>query len=276
VNVALRAVHDALSGQGEPAVLWSSLMAALCRQAGTDGVAGTSTLRPVLRSVGCEGTASEWLTNLRLLKVVDDDGQIDRERASLVGAALELVADSFAPLGPQSTWAPVATLPPELRVQLHPPPIRHTAGVLLDLVDRATREIHLTAPFADQHAVEFLTQPLIAAGRRGVEISIVTSSGHANLFADAARQWNADPEIRSALRLSEVQTHLSPLGSHAKVLVVDSERGYVGSANLTSAGLGRQVEIGVELAGPQVADLARVLIALDRIGTPVLTAGGHR
>jgi phosphatidylserine/phosphatidylglycerophosphate/cardiolipin synthase-like enzyme len=228
----------------------------------------------VLRSVGCEGTAGEWLANLRLLKVIDADGQIDRDRASLVGAALELAADSFDPLGPASTWAPVATLPPELRAVLQPPPLRHTAGVLLDLIDRAAEDIRIAAPFADRHAVEFLTQPLIGASHRGVDVTVVTSLGHATLFADLADRWT--PDVRSRLRVSEVQTHLSPLGSHAKVLVADSERGYVGSANLTSAGLSRQMEIGVELDGPQVADLTKMLIALDRIGTLVLTAGGRR
>ena len=57
-------------------------------------------------------------------------------------------------------------------------------------------------------------------------------------------------------------------------MVVDSEYGYVGSANLTAAGFGRHVEIGVELAGPQVAELARVLAALERAGRATLTVGG--
>lgn len=276
MNVALRAVHEALRGPPGPGARWSSFIAELSRHVGADGAAGTPALRHVLRSAGYEGTAGEWLANLRLLEVVDADGRIDRDRAALVGAALELAADSFDPLGPASTWAPVATLPPELRAVLQPPPLRHTAGVLLDVIDRAANDIRIAAPFADRPAVEFLTQPLIGAGHRGVDVTVVTSPGHASLFAEPARQWNSGPGTRSRLRVSEVQTHLSPLGSHAKVLVADSEHGYVGSANLTSAGLSRHMEIGVELAGPQVADLTRVLIALDRIGTLVLTSDGHR
>jgi phosphatidylserine/phosphatidylglycerophosphate/cardiolipin synthase-like enzyme len=50
---------------------------------------------------------------------------------------------------------------------------------------------------------------------------------------------------------------------------VDRTRGYVGSANLTSAGLARNIEIGVELAGPDVADLAQILSALERLGASV-------
>src|SRR6266487_3730299 len=152
--------------------------------------------------------------SLGVVTFKEADGRSDRDRASLVVAALELAADSFDPLGPASTWAPVATLPPELRAVLQPPPLRHTAGVLLDLIDRATDDIRIAAPFADRPAVAFLTQPLIGASHRGVEVTVVTSPGHATFFAELARQWNPAPGTRSRLRVSEVQTHLSPLGSH--------------------------------------------------------------
>ena len=273
MNVALRAVHDALATQGEPSGRWQSLVAALTDRVGAAGRLDGPELRPVLRSHGCGGTAGEWLANLRLLGVVSADGRLDVRRAESVGTALELAADSFSTLRAAPFWAPVATLPNELRALLRPPPLRHTAGVLLGLIDRATQEILLAAPFVDPHAVTFLADSLIGAGRRSVTVTVITSLGQAVHFSELGRRWNADAEVRGRLRVSEVQTHLSSLGSHAKVIVVDSERGYVGSANLTAAGLARHVEIGVELAGPQVAELARVLAALERVGATALTAG---
>ena len=44
-------------------------------------------------------------------------------------------------------------------------------------------------------------------------------------------------------------------------------------ANVTAAGFGRHVEIGVEVAGPQVRVLERMLDALQRRGTVVIDAG---
>lgn len=273
MNIALRAVHDALATKGEPAVGWLSLIGALANRVGADGRVEGPELRPVLRSLGCGGTTGEWLANLRLLGVLGADGRLDARRAESVATALDLAADSFSALGTTPFWAPVATLPNELRPLLRPPPLRHTAGVLLDLVDRATQEIRLAAPFVDPDAVDFLADSLIGAGRRSVTVAVVTSVGQSVHFVELAQRWDAEPDVRGRLRVAEVQTHLSSLGSHAKVIVVDSLRGYVGSANLTAAGLGRHVEIGVELAGPQVAELTRVLAALERAGSTTLTAG---
>jgi phosphatidylserine/phosphatidylglycerophosphate/cardiolipin synthase-like enzyme len=273
VNVALRAVHDALATKGDPSATWRSLIGALAGLGGTERSVEARELQAVLRSIGCGGTSGEWMANLRLLAVVDADQRIDARRADSVATALELAADSFSALGAAPSWAPVATLPNELRMLLRLPPLRHTAGVLLDLVDRATREIRLAAPFVDADAVDFLADSLVGAGRRSVSVDVITSVGQGIHFVKLAQRWNAEREVRGRLRISEVKTHLSSLGSHAKVLVVDSQRGYVGSANLTAAGLGRHVEIGVELAGAQVAELTSVLAALDRAGSTTLTAG---
>lgn len=273
MNIALRAVHDALATKGEASTGWLSLVAALADRVGAEGCVEAPELRPVLRSLGCGGSAGEWLANLRLLGVLRADGRLDARRAESVATALELAADSFSALGTAPHWAPVATLSNELRPLLRPPPLRHTAGVLLDLIDRATQEIRLAAPFVDPDAVDFLAESLVGAGRRSVAVAVITSVGQGVHFVELARRWNAEPAVRGRLRVSEVQTHLSSLGSHAKVLVVDSQRGYVGSANLTAAGLGRHVEIGVEVVGPQVAELTRVLAALERAGSTSLTAG---
>jgi phosphatidylserine/phosphatidylglycerophosphate/cardiolipin synthase-like enzyme len=145
--------------------------------------------------------------------------------------------------------------------------VRQTGGVLLELIDSALTEIQLAIPFVDDSAVEYLLSALLGAGRRGADVIVVTSTGNGHKFLAVSREW-AD-KASGVLRITEVATHLSPLGSHAKALVVDRTRGYVGSANLTSAGLARNIEIGVELAGPDVADLAQILSALERLGASV-------
>ena len=52
------------------------------------------------------------------------------------------------------------------------------------------------------------------------------------------------------------------LASHAKVLLADGKKAYIGSANLTEHGMARFVEIGVLLYGPQAKQLWRVLQAI--------------
>lgn len=214
------------------------------------------------------------MSNLRLLGVLDPAGRFDSCKAESVGEALCLAADSFDALQSTQSWALVATMPPKLHALLHPPPMRQTGGVLLELVDGARKEIIIPAPFTDARAVTFLTDSFLAAGRRGVVVIVVTSPGEAPPFADLAKKWPSNSP--GMLGVTEVLTDLSPLGSHAKVLAVDRSRGYVGSANITGAGLGRHLEIGVEVSGPQIEQLVEVLIALERVGTHVLLAGPVR
>jgi phosphatidylserine/phosphatidylglycerophosphate/cardiolipin synthase-like enzyme len=143
--------------------------------------------------------------------------------------------------------------------------------VFLELIDRARDRLRLAVPFIDPSGAEFLGGSLTTAGRRGVAVSVITSEGNGDRFSELATSW---PAGRATLTVTEIRTELSSLGSHAKVLVADGERGYVGSANLTAAGLGRHVEIGVEVGGPQVEELTRVLDALERAGRRVLVGGG--
>lgn len=264
MNVALRAVHDALRGTDGPSARWTRLLARIDQHSSAttideEGVAG------ILQSMGVRCSANQWWTNLRTLGVLDSDGHINREVARSVATALELAGDSFDIVGSQATWAPVATLPPEVNAEMRPPALRQTAGVLLELIDRATTLIRMAAPFVDSQAMRFLFGALEAARRRGVDIRVVTSVGRGMEFATLG--VGSDDRSMGQLRVTEVRTDLSSLGSHAKVLVVDDRWAYVGSANLTAAGFGRHVEIGVEVTGPQVEDLARLLLALERLGT---------
>lgn len=269
VNVALRAVWEALGSSAEAGSRWREVIGELSARTNPGTRVDREAIAGSLRSCAVGGSAGAWAAQLRQLGVIGADGSLDPPRCEAVAGALDLVGDSFKPLGPRSAWALVATLPPELRSLLDPPPVRQTGGVLLELIDSALTEIQLAIPFVDDAAVEYLLSALLSAGRRGAAATITTSTTNGRRFSELGVRW---PRGASAgLKVIEVATHLSPLGSHAKALVVDRARGYVGSANLTSAGLGRNIEIGVELTGPDVVDLSRILSALERLGTMVET-----
>jgi len=271
MNVALRAVWEALGSSEQGASKWRQLMGQLSARVDAGRLANGEAVASALRSCGIGGSASAWLAHLRRLGVVDQLGRLDADRSEAAAVALDLVGDSFRSLGHSAGWALVATLPQELRSLIDPPPLRQTGGVLLELIDGCSLDLQLAMPFVDDAAVAYLLEALLGAGRRGTAASVITSTNNGRKFSELARRWPRGSS--GAFRVIEVATHLSPLGSHAKALVVDRSRGYVGSANLTSAGLGRNIEIGVEITGPQVTDLSRVLTALERLGTTVETAG---
>jgi phosphatidylserine/phosphatidylglycerophosphate/cardiolipin synthase-like enzyme len=269
MNVALRAIHEGLGSHGDRSERWALFVSHLIGRCGSDPVLDVDTVKPCLVSSGLTVSATEWLRHLHALAVVDGSGRVNRQRATDVGTALDLVGDSFDIPAPRANWAPVATLPTEIRFLMRPQPLRQTAGVLLGLIDRSVESLMLAAPFIDSPAVAFLRESIAASLRRGVRVHVLTSSGRGrelnHLIHDACRSRNG------RLVVTEVHTEMSSLGSHAKVLLVDRTEAYVGSANLTAAGLGRHVEIGVELSGPQVEDLARLLDAVERLGTRMVS-----
>src|SRR6266540_6152461 len=91
VNVALRAVHEALASSGEPADRWRSFVAELSGPGGPHGHPQVSEVGTALRTAGVGGSASGWLGHLRLLGVIAPDGRLDDRRADEVATALELV-----------------------------------------------------------------------------------------------------------------------------------------------------------------------------------------
>lgn len=264
MNLALRTLHERLRGGGDPAMVWARLCAAMHAQGDADPCADPAA---VAISIGLRGTATEWRRDLRLLGVIAADGGWVESRAHAVRCALELVGDSFDVVTPAAGWAPVATVPRPLRELLRPPAVRQTAGVLLELIDGATSEVVLATPYVDQPAVSAVAGALATARGRGVDVQVITSPGRGQEFAGLG---GGELALGGAVRVTEVRTEISPLGSHAKVLVVDRERAYIGSANLTSAGLERHLEVGVVVYGQQVGELARLLAAMQRLGQPIL------
>jgi len=263
LNVALRSLHDRLQASGDAKEEWTRIAAAAAA-AGGGQRRGRIDVAAITSALGVRGPAADWLRDLRTLRVLADDDVWDVQRAASVAVALELAADSFQLVETTETWAPVATLPHSLLNLLRPPAMRQTTGVLLELIDSACDEVLLASPYVDQPAVRAIASALLDARRKGVDVRVITSPGRAQGFASFATQV----ESCRAVKITEVRTEISPLGSHAKVLVVDRQRAYVGSANLTAAGLERNIEVGVEIKGVQVRELARLITALERLGVP--------
>ncbi len=220
-------------------------------------------LKEWLRLSGLREPVGQWRACLTLLGVLTADHRLDEVVGQDVATALRFVGDSFKPRPVQGRWALVATVPPDVAIR---PPMRRTAGVIIDQIERARRSLLLAAPFADASALRFLEQSLLAAAGRGVQIRILTSADSTPAVQELGERWPTDGATRPLLVITALTTGMSTLGSHAKVVVVDGQHAYVGSANLTAAGLGRHVELGVEVEGAEVQELSRLLLSLSRFG----------
>lgn len=208
-----------------------------------------STDRPAARRVGLDPD---------LVDVLRGQFGKDRDRirtACREGAVWVLGRRSVTVAEP---WDLVASLPPGASL---PAGLRYTtAETLAHLVMGARRSLRLAAPFIDRSGLSFLGDALAAATQRGValEILLPTRSTHADDALD---------ELRETIRMSGSITRFSVSRlrydapwAHLKVLTSDTSSAYIGSANVTGAGLtGHNLELGVLVRGPAVSVVERVL-----------------
>jgi phosphatidylserine/phosphatidylglycerophosphate/cardiolipin synthase-like enzyme len=177
------------------------------------------------------------------------------DRACDLGAAWVMGRRSVTTAEP---WELVASLPGGTRL---PSGLRRTTGeTLVQLAVGATRTLRLAAPFIDSVAMSFLADSLAAATARGVSLEVLlpTRSTHADsALSELERVVRADGDIT---RFSVAALQDDAPWAHLKVLSSDATAAYIGSANVTKAGIAdRNLELGILVLGPAVATVEKVL-----------------
>jgi phosphatidylserine/phosphatidylglycerophosphate/cardiolipin synthase-like enzyme len=172
-----------------------------------------------------------------------------------LGAAWVLGRRSVANAEP---WDLVASLPRNTPL---PPGLTRTTGeTLVQLVTQSTTALRLAAPFLDLPGISHLADGLAAATARGVRLEILlpTRSTHAG---GALRELRAAvARDGSSANLSVVALRDDAPWAHLKALTADSQAAYIGSANVTGAGLaGPNLELGILVRGPAVVVVEQVL-----------------
>ena len=151
----------------------------------------------------------------------------------------------------EHSWAAVASIPPNM--ELPKGLDRTTAETLIGLANHAAERLRMAAPYMDVQGLGYLMDSLVAATLRRVEVEIVRSvSGQREDVALAVLLANVrgNGDIRFFNVLEPREGVPFP---HLKVMTVDGNTAYVGSANLTAAALkSRNLEFGVLVEGSQV------------------------
>ncbi len=145
-------------------------------------------------------------------------------------------------------------------------PSRQTERVLLDVIDRATKELFVVSFVA--YNVENVLSALQRAINRGIEISILfestkTHGGKIDIDSIGSFAKRLDKANFYHWSSNEKDDDGYTGSVHAKCVVADSEVAFITSANLTTAALERNMELGVLIKGGVVPDqLNRHLQAL--------------
>lgn len=195
--------------------------------------------------------------------IVDrDTGSLDRIRLERVTRCAEVLSERTSP--PENEL--VATIP-EGETSIDE---RHFGPLLLrlrELVERADDDIFLITPFFSEKIADRLVNPLNAAARRGVDITVTTrylTYGQKDYNRDFVRVLYEYDEIRDRTHLFEYVRDVDDRGGtvHAKMLIVDETACYLGTANLTHRGLRDNLELGVILRDMSVSKLRDLVESL--------------
>jgi cardiolipin synthase len=133
-------------------------------------------------------------------------------------------------------------------------PVRHTEQVLREVIDSARQQLFIVSFVA--YEVESVVQALNKAHKRGVGISLLLESSDRHggrVSVDSVKKmreavlgarvfiWSADAKQRDTGGLGGVV--------HAKCAVADGRIAFITSANLSTAAMERNMELGVMIEG---------------------------
>lgn len=149
----------------------------------------------------------------------------------------------------------VATLPRDMG-----PLARSTRSVLLEMLREAAKEI-LVVGFEVRE--KDLLAELGKAAARGVRVYIICDQGRQS-WKHVRSAWPGSSEPATIYYNSAPDGPEGPTLMHGKSILVDSKRLFISSANLTSGGLDRNIELGALIEGPAVQKAREIYARLMR------------
>jgi len=142
--------------------------------------------------------------------------------------------------------------------------------VLTRVFDAAREEILITNPYF--LPTDDLVTSLAAAARRGVRVEIMLPAHNNHLLAGLASEHILGPLLDEGV---SAWLWLGPM-IHAKTVVADRQWSVVGSSNLDSLSLRKNLEFDIEMHGSAIGEQLRSIFARDRENCQPFTAEDWR
>lgn len=152
-------------------------------------------------------------------------------------------------------------------------PVRHTEQVLCEVIRSAERRLFIMSFVA--YEVESIKAELLLASERGVRIDVLMEQSESEGGRSSAKSLQV---MRQAVPSANLYYRVGKDGSrpqgvvHGKCAVADGTTAFITSANLTTAAMERNMEVGVLIRGGRLPDeLHSHLEALVRMRIAELT-----
>lgn len=194
----------------------------------------------------------------RRIGVINPDGTSNIATAAELVRICDLLSRvSPAPALPVNEPDLVFTAPPGVPIE----PVVRLDLLVADVIRMSTISLHIGGPFWNEGGLAILDPVVIPALERGVTLDLwLHTSG--DDYISVPRDWIA--RLRDHGQVTEHWYQSVGVSlMHAKFVIADVHRGYLGTANLTSLGMSAHVEIGTELTARQCQQLVSFLVLLD-------------
>jgi HKD family nuclease len=148
------------------------------------------------------------------------------------------------------------------------------------LIRSAEKELLIINPFFDAAGIERIINDLLGAASSGVKTKIVVREyGQHETLTECVDTIIDNFISNGSARLLQVRDYYKKLDHqiyaiHSKIIIADSAKCYVGSANLTMSSFYSNLELGVLLKGRTVRPVRSLFENLWKISTPIFPAGG--
>ena len=146
----------------------------------------------------------------------------------------------------------------------------NTKDSLIELASQADQRLVIVSPFLDGEGLDWIGQLFESTGKKSIKRTLIVR-GRDETETETLAKHSADLAARNVDLLTYAISHAPSLRSpaietfHAKILLADVDKAYVGSANMTRWSRDFSMECGVIIRGPSVRPLATLVDAMIKI-----------
>jgi phosphatidylserine/phosphatidylglycerophosphate/cardiolipin synthase-like enzyme len=142
--------------------------------------------------------------------------------------------------------------------------LHDTKDSLIELASHAQERFTIVSPFLDDEGLEWVGQLFEASSRKSVEKTLIVRGRNADQL-EVLSTHNPELEAWSAKVFTYAIAHDSDTRTqvvetfHAKIIIADASKAYIGSANMNRSSRDFSMECGVIISGPCVKPVAALV-----------------
>lgn len=151
--------------------------------------------------------------------------------------------------------------------------LHDTRDSLHSLAKNAEKRLVIMSPFLDEYGMEWAEELFSASSSASAKVLIVRAIDSNSMRALQARRTNLEARgvrlLRYAITHERTERESAIESFHAKIILSDSLRAYIGSSNMNRASRDISLECGVTINGPAVRPVVTLVDSIISVASPL-------